>query len=86
MPKTYEARGCLDTRAVDRQIIDSTYDDFYKLSHLDGLYQNIAWEEQAAKEMWGVTSGPAPKPDDRKEEIRRALLAPSIPASMRPRG
>lgn len=60
--------GCSEN---DRSIIDSTYNDFYRLTHIDGLWKNFAWNEQAAKEMWGVLTGPRPIPDERKEEIRR---------------
>jgi hypothetical protein len=40
--------GC-DSKA--QTIIHSTYDDFYKLSHQNGLSANIAWKEEAAKDM-----------------------------------
>ena len=66
----------------DKKIIHSTYDNFYKLSHVDGLYQNFAWNEQAAKGMWGATSGRTPIPDERKEEIRRAFRAPFMHAAI----
>jgi hypothetical protein len=61
--------GC-DSQAT--KIINAAYDDFYKLSHLDGLYKNFNWKGQAAKEFWGSDVSPkAPLDDVRKEEIQR---------------
>ncbi|KAH7349038.1 hypothetical protein BKA66DRAFT_600735 [Pyrenochaeta sp. MPI-SDFR-AT-0127] len=43
----------------------------FGLSHIDGLCSNIAWGDQAAKEMWGYDADLRwPLPDTRKEEIR----------------
>jgi len=61
--------GC-DRPAKDA--INTAYDDFYKLSHLDGLYANFDWKGQAAREFWGSDVAPkAPLNDGTKEEIRR---------------
>ena len=65
--RLYGYTGCSSN---DKSIIDATFDDFYKLTHIDGLWANFAWNEQPAKEMWGA---PTKIPDERKEEIRRML-------------
>ncbi|KAF1961810.1 hypothetical protein CC80DRAFT_436156 [Byssothecium circinans] len=49
-------------------IIKETYADFYKLSHVDGLWKNFDWNGQAAKDMWGT---PTKIPNERREEIRQ---------------
>lgn len=60
--------GC-DSPAKDA--INAAYNDFYKLSHLDGLYANFDWKGQAAREVWGSeVSQKAPLNDERKEEIQ----------------
>ncbi|KAF1829867.1 hypothetical protein BDW02DRAFT_126738 [Decorospora gaudefroyi] len=52
----------------DVKIINEAYNDFGKLSHVNGLYSNIAWGDQAAKEMWGNDDDKKwPLPDERKE-------------------
>ena len=77
-PRILPSRTIVETRlfgwnACDKpaaDIIKVTYDDFYKLSHVDGLWQNFDWDGQAAKEMWGA---PSKIPDERREEIRRKV-------------
>jgi hypothetical protein len=66
--------GFEDCGTKEYDIIKEAYNDFYKLSHLDGLYANFAWDNQPAQEMWGkgITDGI-------KEEIRRTFcFSPKI--------
>jgi hypothetical protein len=53
--------GC-DSQAA--KIINAAYDDFYKLSHLDGLYANFDWKGQASREFWGSDVSPKAPLDD----------------------
>ena len=60
--------GYEDCGPQEYKIINDAYNDFYKLSHLDGLYANFAWDNQPAQEIWGKGI-----PDGTKEEIRRTF-------------
>lgn len=61
-------KGC-DSGAKD--IIIEAFNDFNKIASQDGLYKNIDWNSQAAKDIWGHGAGNKAIPDDVKDQIKR---------------
>jgi hypothetical protein len=65
--------GWVGCSVEESQMIAEAYDDFYKLAQQDGVYQNIAWDEEAAIEFFGPSRGVYAVSDTRRAEIQRKL-------------
>ena len=66
-------KGCLPPAVKS---IREAYDDFQKLAKQKALWEDIDWESQAAKEIWGHGSGNKAVTDDRKKQIQREYMPP----------
>ncbi|KAL8747440.1 MAG: hypothetical protein Q9190_000701 [Brigantiaea leucoxantha] len=61
-------KGC-DGSAKD--IIIEAFNDVHKIASQEGLYKNVDWNSQAAREIWGHGTGNKAIPDNVKDQIKQ---------------
>lgn len=66
----YGWKGC---QKKESDGIKEAYNDFYKMAQLPELYANIDWNDKAAREFWGPSTGKTKIPDGTRNEIQRAF-------------
>jgi len=66
--RLYGWKGC---EVQEQKDLAQAYDDFYKLAQQTEVYNNIVWDDQAAKEFFGPAFGVNKIPDARRKQIQR---------------